>query len=506
MPPKKATFSGYGSGVETETDTEPASAVKSKSSKPLTGRKHFEELHGKGKKLGKHPAPAETRREPSTTRRSTRSTRSTSRQPQSPPPPEEAPPMPTTSPKKSRSPARPRGRAQPPPPTTEKPKTTTRRARTVSPAKRLIKDSPPPEHRMNPFPPKPEPMTVTDKPAVRNRYGEKVPAPVDIKQKLRQAINFLSDDGVENLEDFKEKLQVLKKWLHKDYPLMHGIISDGEEDTESLARRVSYMIWVHENRIEEGAEQWFTRDQFPDSSSMYKPIRPGKGDPWRLHPDGTTIGRPEHPKNQVMQAQDRERIAKSQADKAAAIKTDKAAAANASPIKVPPTAAVPATAAPAAAAAAARQPPQLPYPEVWHRKEAARFPYGETPHMEQVLSRQIAADLARGKSQHLTTYHDLETNLFPTGREAKDALQGGSFYTLKKILGNTKKFLYPEQPVTPFDPWKLPEISEADVRKADETFKYIGSDETYGTKRKANPSRSRSPAKRTRNADWRQRD
>lgn len=392
MPPKKATFSGYGSGVETETDTEPPSTAKSQSSKPMTGRKHFEELHGKGKKLGKHPAPSESRREPSTTRRYTRST---SRQPR-PAPPEEAPPMPTTSPKKSRSPARPRGRAQPPPPTTEKPKTTARRARTVSPAKRLIKDSPPPEHRMNPFPPKPEPMTVTDKPAVRNRYGEKVPAPVDIKQKLRQAINFLSDDGVENLQDFEEKLQVLKKWLRKDYPHMHGIIADGEDDTESLARRVSYMIWVHENRIEEGAEQWFTRDQFPDSSSMYKPIRPGKGDPWRLHADGTTTGRPEHPKNQVMQAQDRERIAKARADKAAA--------ASASPKKVPPTAAVPATAVPATAAPAAaapvRQPLQLPYPEVWHRKEAARFPYGETPHMEQVLSRQIAADLARGKSRY----------------------------------------------------------------------------------------------------------
>ncbi|KAG9593457.1 hypothetical protein KCU97_g6094, partial [Aureobasidium melanogenum] len=171
MPPKKSTFKGYGSGVETETDTEPPSAIKSK---PLTGKQLFDEKHGKGKRLGKHAAAPETRREPSTTRRSTRSA---SRQPQ-PPPPEEAPPMPTASPKKSRSPARPRGRPQPPPPTTDKPKTTARRTRTVSPAKRLIKDSPPPEHKMDPFPPKPEPMTVTDKPAVRNRYGEKVPAPV----------------------------------------------------------------------------------------------------------------------------------------------------------------------------------------------------------------------------------------------------------------------------------------------------------------------------------------
>lgn len=406
MPPKKASFSGYGSGVETGTDTEAPSVIGTKPAKSLTGRKHFDEVHGKGKKLGKHPqpAPADSRRAASTTRRSTRST---SRQPQ-PPPPEEAPPMPTTSLNTSRSPARPRGRAQPPPSTAEKPKTTTRRARTVSPAKRLIKDSPPPEHRMNPFPPQPEPMTVTDKPAVRNRYGEKVPAPVGIKQKLRQALNFLSDDGVENLEDFEKKLEALKKWLDEDHPHMDGIIADGEEDTELLARRVRYMIWTHENRIVEGAEQWFTRDQFPDSTSMYKRIKPRKGDQWRLHSDGTTTGRPEHPKNQVMQAQDRERIAKAKADKTAAVK--------ASPRKVPPTAAAPtsaaapatATAAPAAApaAVASRQPPQLPYPEVWHRKEAARFPYGETPHMEQVLSRQIAADLARGKSQHLTIHHN----------------------------------------------------------------------------------------------------
>ncbi|KAK5999383.1 hypothetical protein QM012_005508 [Aureobasidium pullulans] len=471
MPPKKSTFTSYGSGVDTETDTEPPSTMVPK---PLTGKQRFDEMHGKGKRLGKHAQP-ESRREPSTTRRSTRSS---SRQPQPPAPPEEAPSMPTTSPKKSRSPARPRGRPQPPPPTTGKPKTTTRRTRTVSPAKRLIKDSPPPEHRMDPFPPKPEPMTVTDKPAVRNRYGEKVPAPVDIKQKLRQALNFMSDDGVENLQDFEEKLQAWKKWLDKHYPNMDGIIADGEDDQEMLARRVKYMIWVHENRIEEGAEQWFTRDQFPDSTSMYKPITPRKGDQWRLHADGTTTGRPEHPKNQVMQAQDRERIAKARAEKAAAA----AAAAKASPSKAPPTATTPAAAAPAIS-----KPPTLPYAEVWHRKELARFPYAETPHMEQVMSRQITADLARG-------------------REARDALQGGSFYTLKKILGNIKKSLYPEQPVTPYDPWKLPAISKSDVYEANGTFNYLGRDETQGTKRKANPSRSRSPAKRTKTTDWHQRD
>jgi len=143
------------------------------------------------------------------------------------------------------------------------------------------------------------------------------------------------------------------------------------------------MIWIHENRIAEGAEQWFTRDQFPNSTSMIKPIKPNKDDQWRLYPDGTTLGRPQDPKNQVMQAQDKEIAAKNRAAKAAAA-AKAAELAKASPKK-------------AAAAAARSNLPELPHPEVWHRKEAARFPYGETPHMEQVMSRQITADLARGK-------------------------------------------------------------------------------------------------------------
>ena len=38
----------------------------------------------------------------------------------------------------------------------------------------------------------------------------------------------------------------------------------------------------------------------------------------------------------------------------------------------------------------------MPAPEVWHRRMPPYFPFGETPYMEQVLSRQINADLARG--------------------------------------------------------------------------------------------------------------
>ena len=38
----------------------------------------------------------------------------------------------------------------------------------------------------------------------------------------------------------------------------------------------------------------------------------------------------------------------------------------------------------------------MPGPEVWHRRMAPYFPFGETPYMERVMSEQITADLARG--------------------------------------------------------------------------------------------------------------
>ncbi|CAD0091258.1 unnamed protein product, partial [Aureobasidium vineae] len=470
MAPKKklfATVSDYASGTETETEM------------PESSEPKFIASYGTGKKLGKASASPKKTEPPA----SGRSTRTSSRQPQARAPPPTAATLVSKSPakspvkssvkspikspaKKSQSRARTRGHPLAPPPApADQPKTTTRRARTVSPAKRLIADSPPPEDRMNPFPPKPEPMTVTDKPAVRNRYGEKVVAPVDIKQKMRQAINFLSDDGVENLADFEEKLERIEAWLDKNHPQMDGIIADGEDDTEMLCRRVRYMIWVHQNRIEEGAEQWFTRDQFPNSQSMYKPVKPRKGDLWRLHADFTTTGKPVNPKDQVMQAQDRDRFVEARAEKTAAAK--------ASPKKTV-----------AAAAAAAPRRPELPHPEIWHRKEAARFPYGETPYMEQVMSRQITADLARG-------------------REAKDALEGGNYYALKKVLGDIKNYILPAAPpAAPFDPWKLSQVAYEDVLDADQWMNVLSKKETTGTKRKAASSRSRSPAKRTKSDNW----
>jgi hypothetical protein len=257
--------------------------------------------------------------------------------------------------------------------------------RRMSPRKKIIADSPPPEDKLDPFPPKRAPMTVSDKPAVINRYGEKVPAPVDPDQRLRQAINFLSDEGPENCIDFEKKLDILEKWLRKNHPNYDGIIPGGKEnDTENLCRRVEYMIWIHRNRLEEGAEQWYTRDMHP-GSSMVKDIKPREGDSWYLTPDGKQIGAPMQPKLQIMAAEDRERRI---AAAAAAAKKPATRSRSVSPVK---------RGAAAAAAASESQDSEMPHKEIWNRHAAARYPFGETPYMAKIESDRINADLARGK-------------------------------------------------------------------------------------------------------------
>ena len=46
----------------------------------------------------------------------------------------------------------------------------------------------------------------------------------------------------------------------------------------------------------------------------------------------------------------------------------------------------------------------MPAKEVWHRRMPQFFPFGETPYMEQVISRQITEDLARGKRSFTETH------------------------------------------------------------------------------------------------------
>jgi hypothetical protein len=48
----------------------------------------------------------------------------------------------------------------------------------------------------------------------------------------------------------------------------------------------------------------------------------------------------------------------------------------------------------------------MPAPEVWHRRMAPFLPFGETPFMEREMSRQISADLSRGKSMSKGTPKD----------------------------------------------------------------------------------------------------
>ncbi|THY63292.1 hypothetical protein D6C99_00593 [Aureobasidium pullulans] len=535
MPSKFGNMSNILSG-NSETDTESDYPRAKAPSKPRTVAETREAKFGPGRRISdtehaykpKQPSQASPRR----------STRSTSKA--AGPAPATAfgptPPLPTSSMPSNISPGK-RGRVP-------APQTTTRRVtRSQSPSKgkpKLIHDSPPPEDRMDPFPPQRAPMTVTDKPAVYNRYGEKVPAPVNLAQKLRQAENFLSDEGVENCADFEDKLIRLKAWLDKHHTLGDDISPEGDQETHERYRKVMWMIWVHQERIAEGSEQWFTRDQFPNSTSMIKPIKPTKHDQWRVTPDGVAIGGvPQHPKLQVMLAQDRERIPKERAARAKAVAAAKEAkeaaqarssqtpAARPSPTKLSASAAA-RDAAKAEAFAAAeeavqgrnsqtpaarRSPgkpsasapldpeageetqnqdegvPELPYPEVWHRKEAARFPYGETPYMEQVMSDQITADLARG---HVAK------------EEARDALKGGMLRPFWRAIGNIWPFT-PEEGNSGdrFDPWELPEISDEAVYEADKTFNVLGRQvptvaASPATKRRANAALRKPAPKRFR--------
>ncbi|KAI5199411.1 hypothetical protein E4T39_06232 [Aureobasidium subglaciale] len=499
MPPKRKGVVGYDSyATASEVETEAAKKTSRPTSPALRGSKRFNRAYGMGKAISDIETSGRQKKkkakvpEASPTRRSTRST-SRARQPL---PSTEAPPLPTPpSPPEAPSPPTPRtpkstsrsqslsrrGRRAPAMDSTKPAK----RTRTVSPRKRLIADSPPPEDKMDPFPKKRPPMTVTDKPAVRNRYGEKVPPPVDIQQKMRQALNFLSDEGVENCQDFEQKLAALDEWLRREYPAMDGIIAAGEEDVERLCRRVEYMIWVHKQRIEEGADQWFSRHQFPHSTTFIKPISPRKKDGWRLNPDGSMINRPEHAKLQVMVQQDRERAEKQRAERAATT-----ASASRSPSKQAVRSSSPskqdkAAVSSKAPAAPARAKHGLPYPEVWHRKEAARFPYGETPYMERVYSDQIDADLARGK-------------------ESREALQGGSLYPIKKMFNNVLA-MWPggkNKNGPSYDPLKLPDISDEYFEDMERKHGHLGwFPASARDKRKAADAAleaGKAPAKRTR--------
>ena len=255
----------------------------------------------------------------------------------------------------------------------------------VSPRKKVIDDSPPPEDTLDPFPPERLPMLVTNKPAVRNRYGEKVPAPVDPDQKLRQAINFLSDMGPENFQEFEEKLDELEKWLRKNHPNWEGVTKGGKaNDPEMLARRAEWMVWAHRNKIREGSEQWFVREQFPGTPSMQKSqIAPPGKDRWQVLNSGVQLGAPKYPKLQVMLAEEKKEVM--ELEKARREKVAKEG-------KEGKTG----TAGASKQVNAWDEP--LPRPEVWHRKEARDFfPFGETPYMEQPISREIHADLQRGK-------------------------------------------------------------------------------------------------------------
>ncbi|KAH0278833.1 hypothetical protein KCU91_g2175, partial [Aureobasidium melanogenum] len=135
---------------------------------------------------------------------------------------------------------------------------------------------------------------ITELPAARDCCSEKVLDPVEHKQKMRQCINFLADEHAEVLSDFEEKLAALKNWLHKNHS--HH---DSDDEIKLLWHRAAYLIWIHEQRIQEDALQHFE---------------------WRLNSNSATTRESESPKTQVLQAQDEDYILQNRFEKATAAK------------------------------------------------------------------------------------------------------------------------------------------------------------------------------------------
>ncbi|KAG9648207.1 hypothetical protein KCU95_g4741, partial [Aureobasidium melanogenum] len=156
---------------------------------------------------------------------------------------------------------------------------------------------------------------MTELPAARDCYGEKVLNPVEHKQKMLRCINFLADERVEVLSDFEEKLAALKDWLHNNHSHQ-----DSDDEIELLWHRVEYMIWIHEQRIQKDAFQHSTDDQVPDSEFMSQTGNPSNGHQWRLDLNGATTGKVESLKSQVMQAQNEDCILKNRFEEATVAK------------------------------------------------------------------------------------------------------------------------------------------------------------------------------------------
>ncbi|KAG9566383.1 hypothetical protein KCU71_g4553, partial [Aureobasidium melanogenum] len=135
---------------------------------------------------------------------------------------------------------------------------------------------------------------ITELPAARDCCGETVLDPVEHKKKMRQCIDLLADERVEVLSDFEEKVAALKNWLHKNQSHQ-----DSDDEIKFLWHRVAYMIWIHEQRIQEDALQHFEL---------------------RLNSNSATTGKVGSPKSQIMQAQNEDCISKNRVEEATVAK------------------------------------------------------------------------------------------------------------------------------------------------------------------------------------------
>ncbi|KAK4547053.1 hypothetical protein LTR36_001274 [Oleoguttula mirabilis] len=122
----------------------------------------------------------------------------------------------------------------------------------------------------------------------------------------------------------------------------------------------------------------------------------------------------------------------------------------------------------------------MPAPEVWHRRMPPYFPFGETPFMENALSKQINEDLARGKEDAV---------------EKKGII--GGLRDAAADLGRRISGVFSPSPERPVQrpayksAWELPTVPEEAVEKAMKRLeRQLTSQPSAGEKRKASASSS----------------
>lgn len=261
-------------------------------------------------------------------------------------------------------------------------------------------------------------------------------------ERLEQAIILLSDEGPENCMDFEKKLAYIKGNLLDVFPekkkaalkAAKGASKTGEasmpfEYDEKKFRRVFAMAAAHQTQIEFKKGPWFENREFPN---YY-------GNPFLDNPKNKK--KPSKPG--VMPS----------------LPGDKQYTSFAASMREP---------GPAEKLLEFSRDPwheQLPSAEVWHRDMAPFFPFGDTPHMESVLSREIENGLIKGKCRRRVLASPMLT-FAPSDKNQKPAPPGWIKNSLNSVveLFTGKPKDWNKAPWV--SPWNLPEVTDEEVEKA----------------------------------------